>query len=699
MWFTSSTLSIAQLEPSFVKDLILKQKIRASFVVIGIAGLPYSGKSTLLGHILEMQHSQEEHARITLPGGLSMFEAVMMKDKINEECKWINSTRLDAEVLAIAVALAHVCAKSQQNPSFVDFAATKPGTLLFKDSKVDECFQKSFERLKKMMKWVQQQGKMDKLMTSSLTFANIYDMGVNKAVFEVLGILTNQFKNLLLVNALSLKDAQGDGLHRSPNLKDKERYKERGDSEMTMKLHSCLKYYTEIIAATPCVPQSTVLVGTFADKLTETELQQTRTEVLHSVNGRAEAVGIMEAICPGMFTIDARSKEQALEVRAALEGMIEKKNFEMDIKLSWIFLRGVLFQTKKLFMSRSEMLVLAKKCGLESEEELEEFLKLFLISGSILYSPSDAFPVLQQHTILDPIAFISGLDKLYYIHTNHSIPDNLKEDLESTKNGFLSLALAKHLWNEHDFYLQVLETLGLIVQVNEIPKKSFFMPSLRLKHDATMPDADSDSLIITHNLDALPYYKLSSFVIYLTNLYKDQIEFDTDIHYNVIRFKWHTPAAKCYVRFRGEFVDIGVKIAENCSQLQHATLCSILKTACIELFNGMVQDLHGLKYNLAIVCPESKQPEKRLHFIPFHATQYDCNHLFCPKCECRIEETAIPPARKLWIRAAYQVHITLAYTYHILVVGSVLVNFMDHCYFPPKLTTAYFVVAVSPKVF
>ena len=665
MWFTSSTLFLAQLEPSFVKDLILKQKIRASFVVIGFAGLPYSGKSTLLTHILEMQHSQEEHARINLPGGLSMFEAVMMKDKINEECRWINSTRLDAEVLAIAVSLAQVCAKSQQIPSFADFTANKLGALLFKDPKVDECFQKSFERLKKMMNWVQQQGKMEKLMTSSLTFVNIYDMGVNKAVFEVLSILTSQFKNLLLVNALSLKDVQGDGLHQSPNLKDKERYREQGDSEITMKLHSSLKYYTEIIAATPRAPQSTVLVGTFADQLTESELQATKAEVLHSVNGRGEAIGIMEAICPGMVTIDARNKEQALEVRAALEGMIERRNFEIDVKLCWIFLRGVLFQTKKLFMSRSEMLVLAKKCGLESEEELEEFLKLFLISGSIVYSPSDTFPVLQQHIILDPIAFISELDKLYYIHTNQSIPDNLKEDFESTKNGFLSLALAKHLWSEHNFYLQVLETLGLIVQVNEIlktPTETFFMPSLRLKHDATMPGADSNSLIITHSLDALPYRKLSDFVIYLTNLCKNQIEFETDVHYNVIRLRWHTPAANCYVRFRGEFVEIGVKTAEGCSQLQHATICSVLKTACIDIFNRMVQDLLGLKYDLAIVCPKSNQPKKRLHFIPFHATQYDCSRLFCPQCESRIEETGIPAARKFWIRAAYQVHTTLAYT-------------------------------------
>jgi len=659
-----------------VKDLILKQKIQANYVLVGIVGLPFSGKSTLLSHLLELEHSQnlKEHARIDFPGGLSVFEAVMMKDKINDECKWFNSTKYDAEVLAIGVALAHVYAKSHQFPSFTgfsDFSETKPGVQMFKDPEVNSCFLESFRRLKSMMKWVVQNRKIEKLMTASLTLMNIWDMGINKAVFEVLSILSSEFKNILLLNALSLEHAQGDWLYQPPNLKDTsrygDRYSNRGDDELLMRLHSALNYYVQFTIPTPCAPQSTLLVGTYADRLNEAELKMTRARVLQSVKGRAEAVGVAEAICPEMITIDAQNSDQVLKVREALEGMIEKGGFEDDVNLSWIFLRCVLFSTKKLFMSRTEALETAKKCGLESEEELEKFLKLYLSCGSIIYSPSDRFPKLHEYIILNPIAFIEGLDRLYYADKNTSMPDKLKADVESTRNGFLSHALARHLWNEHkencNFYLQVLQTLGLIVQVDEILKqpqaagKIFFMPSLRPIHDPTMPDGDSNSLIVTYNVDALPYHKQSNFIVYLMGLYKDQIEFIPDHHYNVIRFKWNNPEAKTFIRFRGEFVEIGVEVDENHHQSIHqrAVLCSILKTACIEIFNDTVQEFPGLNYDLAIVCPESKPPVKHLHFIPFNTMQYSSSRLFCPNCNCHIEDADIHPDRKLWVQAVYQV--------------------------------------------
>jgi len=65
-----------------------------------------------------------------------------------------------------------------------------------------------------------------------------------------------------------------------------------------------------------------------------------------------------------------------------------------------------------------ETMEIARKCGLESEEELEEFLKLFLSCGSIIYSPSDQFPKLHEYIILNPVAFIEGLDRLYYADKN-----------------------------------------------------------------------------------------------------------------------------------------------------------------------------------------------------------------------------------------------------------------------------------------
>ena len=667
-------LSTVTLHASFVKELILKQKIRANFVQVRIVGLPFSGKSTLLSHLLELKHSQKEHARINLPGGLSVYEAVMMKDKINDDCKWINSTKYDAEALAIGVALAQVYAKSCQFPfytGFSDVIETQPGVPIFKNPEVNSCFNDSLKRLKRMMKWVVQYEKLDKLMTASLTFMNIWDMGVNKAVYDVLSILSGQFKNLLLLNVLSLKDAQGDGLYRPPDLtvgsRYGGRYSHRGDDEMLMRLHSALKYYVQMIVPTARAPKSTLLVGTLADKLGAAELITTRTRVLQSVKGRAEAVGIAEAIHPEMVMINAQDRDEVLRVREVLEGMIEHGGFEIDVKLSWIFLRCVLFSSKKLFMSRTEMMEVARKCGIESEEELEGFLKLYLSCGSIIYSPSDEFPKLHEYIILNPVAFIEGLDRLYYAEQSTTVPDKLKADVMATRNGFLSHALASHLWDEPkencNFYLQVLQTLRIIVQVDEILKRpqaageTFFMPSLRPVHDLTMPNDNSNSLIVTYNVDALPFHKQSNFIVYLMGLYKERIQFVPDHHYNVIRFRWSDPEATTFVRFRGEFVEIGIEMDESHNQSAHhrAALCSILKTACIEIFNDTVQEFPGLKYDLAIICPNSKPPEKRLHFFPFHAMQNSSYRLFCPTCECHIEGADIHPERKLWIQAAYQV--------------------------------------------
>ena len=667
-------LSTATLEASFVKELILKQEIRANFVQVGIVGLPFSGKSTLLSHLLELKQPQEEHARIDLPGRLSVYEAVLMKDKINDKCKWMNSTKYDAEVLAVGVALAHVYAKCHQFlpfTGFPDFIETKPGVKIFQDPEVNSCFHESLKKLEDLMKWVVKHGKMEKLMTTSLTLMNIWDMGVNKAVFEVLSILSGKFKNLLLLNVLSLKDAQGDRLYQPPDLKVGSRYggrySHRGDDGMLMRLHSALKYYVQMVVPTARTPKSTLLVGTFADKLGEAELITTRTRVLQSVKGRAEAVGVAEAIRPEMVTINAQDRDEVLRVREVLEGMIEHGGFEVDVKLSWIFLRCVLFSTKKMFMSRTEMMEVARKCGLESEEELEGFLKLYLSCGSIIYSPSDEFPKLHEYIILNPIAFIEGLDRLYYAEQSSTVPDKLKTDVMATRNGFLSHVLASHLWKEHkencDFYLQVLQNLGLIVQVDEILKrpkaagKTFFMPSLRPVPDATMPKEDSNSLIVTHNIDALPYHKQSNFIVYLMGFYKERIQFVPDHHYNVIRFRWSDPEATTFVRFRGEFVEIGIEMDESHPQSTHhrAVLCSILKTACIEIFDNTVLELPDLKYDLAIICPNSKPPEKRLHFTPFYRVQNSSYRLFCTTCERHIEGADIHPERKLWIQAAYQV--------------------------------------------
>ena len=60
---------------------------------MGVAGLPYSGISTLIRNILELKHTRQSH------GGLDAFEAVVLKDRLNEHCQWTAARKEEAEVM------------------------------------------------------------------------------------------------------------------------------------------------------------------------------------------------------------------------------------------------------------------------------------------------------------------------------------------------------------------------------------------------------------------------------------------------------------------------------------------------------------------------------------------------------------------------------------------------------------------------
>ena len=103
---------------------------------------------------------------------------------------------------------------------------------------------------------------------ASLTLLNFWDVGVNRAVFEMLSKVAGKFQNLLLLNVLSLeKDC--DDLYKPPYLGDtypEGRCSLRGDDKRLMALLTSLHYFVRCVFLTNCEPQSTIVVGTHADK-------------------------------------------------------------------------------------------------------------------------------------------------------------------------------------------------------------------------------------------------------------------------------------------------------------------------------------------------------------------------------------------------------------------------------------------------
>ena len=187
---------------------------------------------------------------------LAVHDAVLLQDKVSNSSTWMASDKDQSELFTVTAALMQVSTKRGEVPYFSRHSElTKQPTSLFGDQKIDLYFDQLFHNLGQFMADLEAKEKQHSLMTSSLTFMNVWDVGVNRGVYEVLSMLAPQCSNLLLLNTFSLTE-DAESLHEVPDLKSHHcngRYKERGDHKLLMIHHlntGCLEHATESKAGT-----------------------------------------------------------------------------------------------------------------------------------------------------------------------------------------------------------------------------------------------------------------------------------------------------------------------------------------------------------------------------------------------------------------------------------------------------------------
>ena len=629
--------------------------------------------------LLNLKES-EDYTRKGFDDGLSMYEAVRMSDAVAELCEWIPARKEDAIFISVAAALAQVCLQKNINPNIPDIHTLLK---LFNDPQIDAHFSEVLKGVAKVMKLIEEHKVSSAVLSrASITYINLMDVGHNKALYEVLAIFASDMKNFLLLDVLDLERDAGT-LYQRHSLMDKSvypTYRTRANDKL-FRLRSTLAYYilfmftakkTTVATKYPSV----LLVGTHADCLDGASCKKARKNVLVGVKARPNDFGLSDVIYPGIAAVDARNPENVTEVvRKALDKLIDENHrFERDIRLSWVFLRTVLYSIKKMFMPKCELMPYAKKCGLIDENELEEFLQLFKDVGSILYSSTSECRVLHENVVLDPVSFIRGMDKLYYAEVKFEcddIPENLKPDYQLLSQGFLTINFAHHLWSNDctDFYLQTLEAIRVIAHVPfpdclKLPgiqsgSKIYFMPTLRPNFYSEKPSQKCNSLIIrgeSFHQGHLIVHRLSEFLLYLLQHYQNYVSFERNTEYNVMHFHWCSCnlQADVYVRFIVVYAEIEIKPCTAYELEDYDFLCSVLKTASIEIFGRSNE-----YYHLGFICPHSdgKEYPDGLHFLPFHPLAQERDKLYChQKCGRFI---SLNEEQKGWIRAPYRVSSTL----------------------------------------
>lgn len=684
-----------------IKKLIFKQSVKISHNLMIVGGLPSSGKSTLVRNMLQIEHTGKGDI-CKLPG-LAVTEAAVMINPYSSSKHvppWLSAiTKEDAELLMFAACLTQVCAKRSEslmcslNESVPAEQVTK-----FKLHIVNEYFERAFQRLNNLCGKLEVEGNLHFLQHASLVFMNIWDIGVNLAVFQVMSLLCRRCNGLILLDVLDLHQdavALDKRLDLQNNDRYQGRYSARKDDQRVMQIHRAGTYYIRFVSVCNPVPNTCLLIGTHRDcfESDNKKLTNTSANIKDVVEDKVTEFGFAKVLHPQMLAVDTRSDKDARKVCSTVEKMIMEDNrFEKTVPLTWIMLRGVLQATERLFVQKSELWLYANECGLQNPDELNSWLDLFQSCMSIIYSPDETLASLHHNIIIRPFKFVQCVDRLYYAEFDAEIQSNpeLGMHLDLIQKGILTYSFARVVWpddsascsspnNKCNFMLKVLADLKISSKLNleifhdseEMPpvlstEQLYFVPSLRLYTNHTHLSSQSNSLVImASHVHYAPFDICSEFLSFVQQQeIAKSLKYVLNDNHNVIHFKWReTPILEADIYFKlldlEDLIEVSVCTSEKLHIPEQHNLalkqkvCSKMKTICIEFFHIKSQIMTTMSYKLCVVSPSCPSDDSQVHLVPFE--NHKLNNLMCFTCGQPLSSSQFCEQRTLWITSAYQV--------------------------------------------
>jgi hypothetical protein len=626
------------------KDIILNQSITTKIrpVLLSFSGLPESGKTKALSHLLQNFVYKSPFKPMKEPDtclgaeGIKYYELVatgfhkilnLIMTQVTKESSCAFGLMSAFKKSLIENKMWPILTDINHHQIFLDAELNDHLNLIFNslkptdsnkrgDESDDDSDQKYAcsclaDEEQKFAEFIK------KYLPDGIALINIWDLAINRIALHFLTALRGHLYNCHMWLFLDLeKDL--DKLDLPPEIP---KGKHERDEGVLMKWRPRLHYLIRSCrmsesrererkrACTLFAFHSGAFNGELQEKVDELELQ---------VQQVAKQVGVSSLLEEKVETMNLKGPgnidDYSLRLYHKFEHLICEKPYK-DIPFSWVFLRSVFYCHKDVFITKADLKEIAFECGI-NETSLSQFCKFYTSFGSIfdlsLICPDYGY------VIVKPMGFLQSLDKFFPSKSQDAtaswwyIP--LKYGIVPEK------AFRAEFGQDASAYIDALVCLNLAIKISyknlqldhdelakHIPQNDtlYYIPLSRITKTETKPDPTSVHLVtsidVPHNfkqttfvrelLNLLPKLKLVPCTETNETIVKDEA---TD---TVVTLVSYTPATKIHIN------------------KPNNEICSAIVKAYEQIAKG-----YTTKYKFIVICGDVKDvqsiPSCKYHILP-----------------------------------------------------------------------------------
>ena len=429
----------------YIKTVVKDQNVVAKIypLLLTFGGLPQSGKSAILQHILGRQ------SKPLSTSSFSQHQLIASGIKSNIRFAEVHTNTIF--FYGIQSGFHHNLLMQGRTPAFNSpETATDGAYQLFKDEILTSNVHALYDFLRQNFDKERNQSRMrtlEKVLPSGVAIGNIWELAVSRTILRFLECFRGHLYNNYMWLFLDL-NRDIPNLHLPPE----------GTQGAAMIWRSRLQYLLRSSCLSEDLSSKRVKVcKIFAlhdGNHSQVELKAKMLSLYTRCKDAAKQAGLSHLIDFDVIPINQSSSTLQAEFLEKATQLLQQQVQPVNIPISWIFLCSSFQAQKSIFLTHTDLEQKAKECGI-TQDNLPKFIKLFTSFGYIF--DIKLIDKQSEYIIVKPVDFLKRLNVLFK-HRDISICTFEVLSLEHAKSRDM-------FGEEANIFLDVLTSVGLAAKV------------------------------------------------------------------------------------------------------------------------------------------------------------------------------------------------------------------------------------------